>query len=65
MLLIKQKQIDRNRERDRQNTYLLRTNGWQVITLWACSLSKDQLENTMLQVSVALNENYLRIAKEK
>ena len=60
-----QAKIDRNRERDRQNTYLLRTNGWQVITLWACSLSKDQLENTMLQVSVALNENYLRIAKEK
>lgn len=56
-----QAKIDCNRERDRQNTELLRANGWQVITLWACSLTKDRLELTMQQVAVALNHNLLRI----
>lgn len=37
-----QAKIDCNRERDRQNTELLRANGWQVITLWACKLTKQQ-----------------------
>lgn len=58
-----QAKIDRNRERDRQNATLLRSNGWQVITLWACSLTKDKLENTMQQVSIALNYNFLKIIK--
>ncbi|HCS88414.1 MAG TPA: very short patch repair endonuclease [Bacteroidales bacterium] len=56
-----QTKIDRNRERDRRNEELLRTNGWQVITLWACSLTKDRLEPTMQQVAVALNHNLLQI----
>lgn len=58
-----QAKIARNRERDRQNATLLRSNGWQVITLWACSLTKDRLENTMQQVSVALNYNFLNIIR--
>ena len=58
-----QTKIVRNRERDRQNIDLLRTNGWQVVTLWACSLTKDRLENTMQQVSVALNYNFLNIIR--
>lgn len=58
-----QTKIACNRERDRQNATLLRSNGWQVITLWACSLTKDKLENTMQQVSVALNYNFLKIIK--
>ena len=58
-----QAKIDRNRERDRQNATLLRSNGWQVVTLWACSLTKDKLENTMQQVSIALNYNFLKIIK--
>lgn len=56
-----QAKIDRNRERDWQNEELLRDNGWQVITLWACSLTKDQIESTMQQVAVALNHNLLQI----
>ena len=59
-----QAKIERNRERDRQNEELLRANGWQVITLWACSLTKDRLEPTMQQVAVALNHNLLRIMKQ-
>ena len=56
-----QAKIDRNSERDRQNEELLRANGWQVITLWACCLTKDQIEPTMQQVAVALNHNLLQI----
>ncbi len=58
-----QTKIERNRERDRQNAALLRSNGWQVITLWACSLTKDQLETTTQHVAVTLNQNLLRIVK--
>ena len=58
-----QTKITRNRERDRQNYEVLIQNGWQVIVLWECQLSKDKLETTMQQVAVAMNENYLRIIK--
>ncbi len=56
-----QAKIDRNRERDRRNEEMLRANGWQVITLWACNLTKNRLESTMQQVAVALNHNLLMI----
>lgn len=58
-----QNKIAHNRQRDQRNVALLRSNGWQVITLWACSLTKDKLENTMQQVSIALNYNFLKIIK--
>ena len=54
--------IARNRERDRQNYDILLQNGWQVIVLWECQLSKDKIENTMQQVAVALNRNLLQIS---
>ncbi len=44
-----------NREHDWQNEELLRANGWQVITLWACNLTKDRLEPTIQQVVIALS----------
>ena len=56
-----QAKIDRNRERDRRNEEMLRANGWQVITLWACNLTQNRLESTMQQVAVALNHNLLMI----
>lgn len=56
-----QAKIERNRERDRRNEEMLRANGWQVITLWACNLTKNRLEPTMQQVAVALNYNLLMI----
>ena len=58
-----QRKIDRNRERDKQNYDMLIQNGWQVIVLWECHLTKDKLENTMQSLAVALNENYLRTVK--
>ena len=54
--------IARNRERDRLNYDILLQNGWQVIVLWECQLSKDKIENTMQQVAVALNRNLLQIS---
>ena len=56
-----QTKITRNRERDQQNYDILLQNGWQVIVLWECQLAARHLENTMLQTSVALNENYINI----
>ena len=55
--------IARNRERDRQNYDILLQNGWQVIVIWECQLSKNKIENTMQQVAVALNKNLLNIIK--
>ena len=52
--------IDRNRERDQQNYNLLMLAGWQVIVIWACNLTEKKIENTMQQVSVALNRNLLK-----
>ena len=57
--------IESNRERDQKNYDILANAGWQVIVLWQCQLSKNELENTMQSVAVALNENLLNILKNK
>lgn len=54
-----QNKIEYNRQRDKRNYDILLQNGWQVIVLWQCKLTKDKLENTMQATAVALNENYL------
>ena len=51
--------IKRNQERDQRNYQLLHDNGWQVIVVWECQLKPNLLENTMLQVELALNEQFL------
>ena len=56
--------IARNRERDRLNYDILLQNGWQVIVLWECQLSKDKIEEAMQLVAVALNSNLLSILKK-
>ena len=53
--------IESNRARDQKNCDILVNAGWQVIVLWQCQLSKNELENTMQSVAVALNENLLNI----
>lgn len=57
--------IEYNRARDQKNCDTLANAGWQVIVLWQCQLSKSELENTMQQVTVALNDNLLNILKNK
>lgn len=57
--------IENNRRRDQKNYDILLQNGWQVIVVWQCNLTKDKLENTMQSVAVALNHNLLKILKER
>ena len=57
--------IQRNQERDERNYQILRENGWQVIVLWECQLKANLLEDTMRQVEVALQDNYLRTFSHK
>ena len=55
-----QNKIKYNRARDQKNYGTLINAGWQVIVLWQCKLSKQELEPTMQSVAVALNQNLLR-----
>ena len=52
--------IEYNRARDQKNYDTLINAGWQVIVLWQCKLTKQELEPTMQSVAVALNQNLLR-----
>ena len=52
--------IEYNRARDQKNYGTLINAGWQVIVLWQCKLTKQELETTMQSVAVALNQNLLR-----
>ena len=56
-----QNKIENNRARDQRNYDILLQNGWQVIVLWQCYLTKEKLENTMQSVALALNHNYLKL----
>ena len=56
-----QNKIAHNRRRDQHNYDILLQNGWQVIVIWQCKLTKQELELTMQSVALALNENFLKI----
>ena len=51
--------IRRNQERDQRNYQLLQENGWQVIVIWECQLTPKQIEHTMREVELLLNNNML------
>lgn len=51
--------IKRNQERDNDNYQILKENGWQVLVLWECMLTKKLFETTMQQVEVKLHSYYL------
>jgi len=55
-----QNKIEYNRARDQKNYDTLINAGWQVIVLWQCKLAKQELEPTMQQTAVALNQNLLK-----
>ncbi|MBQ8959345.1 MAG: DNA mismatch endonuclease Vsr [Bacteroidales bacterium] len=57
--------IKRNQERDQKNYQILHDNGWQIIVVWECQLRPKLLENTMLQVELRLNENFLALHQSK
>ena len=56
-----QNKIEYNRARDQKNYDTLINAGWQVIVLWQCKLTKQELGTTMQSVAVALNQNLLKI----
>lgn len=47
-----EEKIRRNRERDGQNYQILKENGWQVLVIWECQLTKKYFEPIMQQVEV-------------
>lgn len=53
--------IKRNQERDQKNYQLLQDNGWQVIVVWECQLTPKQIEQTMNEVELRLNDNFLSL----
>ena len=53
--------IRRNKERDQKNYQLLQENGWQVIVIWECQLTPKQIEQTMSEVELQLNNNFLSL----
>jgi len=57
--------IRRNQERDQQNYRLLQENGWQVIVVWECQLKPADIERTMREVELRLNNNLLSLYKHK
>ena len=57
--------IRRNQERDQKNYDILSENGWQVMVLWECQLKPKKLEQTMREVEVALQDNFLRTFSRK
>ncbi len=56
--------IKRNQERDQRNYQLLQENGWQVIVVWECQLTSNQIEHTMCEVELLLNNNMLSLYKK-
>lgn len=58
-----QNKVAYNRTRDQKNYDTLSNAGWQVIVLWQCKLTKQDLETTMQSVALALNHNLLRLCK--
>lgn len=57
--------ISRNRKRDQENYQLLQENGWRVIVIWECQLTPKNLEHTMREVELLLNENMLALYRHK
>lgn len=53
--------INRNQERDRENYQMLQANGWQVIVVWECQLSPKRIDQTMNEVELLMNEEFLSI----
>lgn len=44
------KKINRNVERDAENTQTLTEQGWRVLTIWECQLKKKTAEENLLQL---------------
>lgn len=50
--------INRNVERDIENTRLLKQQGWQVLVIWECQLKKKTAEANLIALYQQITENY-------
>ena len=57
--------ILKNKERDKRNYQVLQENGWQVLVLWECQLTKKVFETTMREVEVLLHDYCLATISPK
>lgn len=55
------KKIEHNRERDNHNFMQLHNDGWNVIVLWECMLSKQRFFHTMQTLDYTLSQNLIKL----
>lgn len=55
------KKIERNRTRDNENFTKLRAEGWHVVVLWECQLSKPKFFHTMQALDVRLSRYMIEL----
>jgi len=48
--------LDRNKKRDSDNINMLKSMGWNVITVWECELKKDKLSDTLEALADAIKQ---------
>ncbi len=51
--------IERNQARDKRNNQILRSMGWNVMTVWECQLKKNVREQTLNEIVYLLSKVYL------
>lgn len=49
--------LKRNTERDAVNIRLLKSEGWQVITVWECELKKHVIDDTLINLYESILRN--------
>ena len=52
-----EKKLYGNRERDERNQRELEEMGWNVITVWECSLKKEKREATLIELEKKLRSS--------
>lgn len=53
------RKIERNQERDKENSGKLKALGWKVMTIWECQLKKKVREKTLFEVEYFINKTFL------
>ena len=53
--------IQKNRERDVRNYDALKSQGWNVLVVWECQLSKKKRQETLRALSIRLSEILLEL----
>jgi DNA mismatch endonuclease (patch repair protein) len=57
--------IERNIRRDQKNKKLLRQNGWSVITIWQCELTKKKIVSTGIKLINRIKKKQYAVSKNK